>query len=42
MAELLCLEIQSHFQISRKYLKVHNSLQTHAHDAELKIALKLS
>lgn len=40
MAE--CVEIQSHFQISHEYLEVHNSLQTHVHDAELKTALKLS
>lgn len=40
LAELLCLEIQSHFQIS-EYLKFHHSLQTHVHDAELKSALKL-
>lgn len=41
-AELLCLEIQSHFQINHKHLKVHHSLQTHGHDAEFKIALKQS
>lgn len=41
MAELLCLEIQRHFQISHEYLKVHHSLQTHVHDAEFKITSTL-
>lgn len=35
MAELLCLQIQSHFQSSHKYLKVHHSVQTHIQNLRL-------